>query len=108
MATEISRLQRQLLEHPEDVQAWELLAQLVSSSRMHPANVAESPQPPPVSPSTYTLSTNESSESQPDAAEAGKAERERELELLQRGMPSEPSIADYTAEDIFNVPAACR
>lgn len=99
MATEIARLQLQLLEHPEDEHTWKLLAQLVGTSRMRPANVPESTQPLPIDQTTYTPSINEISASQPDAKEVEEADRG--LEPMNRGVFTKPTIADHTAEGIF-------
>lgn len=99
MASEIARLQRQLLERPDDDRAWELLAQLLSTTRMRPANIHDSSPPPPITFLLTTPSTNGKASPQPDATET--AQGEQELEPLQRGMFTKPTITHHTAEGIF-------
>ncbi len=92
MATDLTRLQRQLLERPDDDQGWERLAYLIEPKRVRAANEPESVAVSAVAAAPAL---------RPEPAVARREQPARELEPLQRGVFAEPTIAHHSAEGIF-------
>lgn len=92
MDSEVTRLQRQLLEKPDDIRGWERLAQLQGTTRAKA--IIES------DPVSGVLLTAEGTKPRESTVAETETE-ERFTENLERGVFAEPTIADHTAEGIF-------